>query len=219
MTPPKPVPAWKEQARELVHEAILDAARATFAEHGYEGATVDEIAARAEVAKGTIYNYVEGGKAGLFIGVLGAHFDALHATAERTFGASGATFRDRYAAFVAEVMAYFHAHRDLLRVHIREVPQLLVSDEGGGQARQLRVRSDRIVEAIARPLAAAVEAGELRPVPVHAAATAMWAVLLSHIHQSVARCPAGPGGLEGEAAARFLTDLLFDGLQAASDGL
>lgn len=221
MTPEKPVPAWKEQARELLHEAILDAARATFAERGYEGATVDEIAARAEVAKGTIYNYVEGGKAGLFVGILSAHLDALHAVAERTFAEAGATFRDRYCAFAAEVMAYFHAHGDLLRVHIREVPQLLVSDEAGAQGDRLRVQSDRIVDAIARPLADAVEAGELRPVPLRATANVMWAVLLSHIHRSLAMCHVDPSEAEdrhGEANAPFLTDLLFEGLLAPPRG-
>ena len=228
MTPDRPVPAWKEQVRELVHEAILDAARATFAEHGYEGATVDEIAARADVAKGTIYNYVEGGKAGLFVAVLSAHFDALHATAERTFAKSGATLRERYQAFAAEVMAYFHAHRDLLRVHLREVPRLLVSDEGGSQADQLRVQRDRIVDVIARALAAAVAAGEARPVPTVATAHVALGLLMGYLHHPGPECvldaPAGGDGADGSlasipASAEFLTRLLFDGLlPAGPDG-
>jgi AcrR family transcriptional regulator len=37
--------------------AILDAALAVFAEHGYEAARLDEVAARAGVAKGTLYLY------------------------------------------------------------------------------------------------------------------------------------------------------------------
>ena len=38
-------------------EAILDAALTVFAERGYEGARLDDVAARAGVAKGTLYLY------------------------------------------------------------------------------------------------------------------------------------------------------------------
>ena len=36
---------------------MLDAALAVFAEKGYDGATLDEVAERAEFGKGTLYNY------------------------------------------------------------------------------------------------------------------------------------------------------------------
>jgi AcrR family transcriptional regulator len=38
-------------------QAILDAALLTFAEHGFEAARLDDVAARAGVAKGTLYLY------------------------------------------------------------------------------------------------------------------------------------------------------------------
>jgi AcrR family transcriptional regulator len=44
--------------------AIIDAARSLFAEQGYFAATVDQVAARARVAPGTVYSTV-GGKQGL----------------------------------------------------------------------------------------------------------------------------------------------------------
>lgn len=209
MTPETPVPTWKRQARALVHDAILDAARATFAEHGYTNATVDEIAARAEVSKGTIYNYVDGGKAGLFVAVLAEHFDELHALAEAHLGPAAAPFRDRYHAFVAAVAAYFQGNADLLRVHLREVPQLLVSDDDGSQATLLREQRDRIVGAIAAPLGAAVAAGDLRAVPVQPTAHVLFGVLMGVFHQTSAVCAAGLGPQE---TADFLTALLFDGL-------
>ena len=196
----KPVPAWKEQARGLLHDAILDAARATFAERGYEGATVDEIAARAEVSKGTIYNYVEGGKAGLFVAVLRAHFDELDALAVRHLTQSGTPFRDRY----------------LLRMHLREVPVLLVSAEGGEQAARLRCQRDQIVGSIARALADAVARGEVRDVPVYPTAHVAFGILMGHLYHASAPQADGSGcGVEASDAARFLTDLLFDGLRPA----
>ena len=47
-------------------EAILDAARALFAEHGYEGTTVRTVAAGAGITQGLITRYF-GSKAGLFL--------------------------------------------------------------------------------------------------------------------------------------------------------
>ena len=209
MTPETPVPTWKLQARALVHDAILDAARSTFAEHGYTTATVDEIAARAEVSKGTIYNYVDGGKAGLFVAVLADHFDELHGLAERHLGPTDVPFRDRYHAFVAAVATYFQSNADLLRVHLREVPQLLISDDDGSQATRLREQRDRIVSAIAEPLGAAIEAGQVRPIPARPTAHVLLGVLMGVFHQTGAVCVAGPGPHE---TADFLTALLFDGL-------
>ncbi|WP_380873989.1 hypothetical protein ACFB49_45070 [Sphingomonas sp. DBB INV C78] len=40
--------------------AILDAARAGFAQHGVQGTTMDEIAATAEVSRATLFNYFTG---------------------------------------------------------------------------------------------------------------------------------------------------------------
>jgi AcrR family transcriptional regulator len=53
----KPTSKRKEREREARREAILDAAGKVFSLKGYHEATLDEIAAEAELAKGTIYNY------------------------------------------------------------------------------------------------------------------------------------------------------------------
>lgn len=50
-------------------QAILDAALLTFAEHGFEAARLDDVAARAGVAKGTLYLYFPS-KEALFEGLV-----------------------------------------------------------------------------------------------------------------------------------------------------
>ncbi len=45
----------KERQRRIREEAILDAAEAIIQENGFDGATMDAIAERAEVGKGTLY--------------------------------------------------------------------------------------------------------------------------------------------------------------------
>lgn len=54
--PAKP-PRARKIAPQARRQAILDAALAVFAERGYEAARLDDVAARAGVAKGTLYLY------------------------------------------------------------------------------------------------------------------------------------------------------------------
>ena len=50
----------REATKQANRAAILAAARAVFAEHGYEGAGVREVVRRTSLAPGTFYNYFDG---------------------------------------------------------------------------------------------------------------------------------------------------------------
>ncbi|MBI5647832.1 MAG: TetR/AcrR family transcriptional regulator [Ignavibacteriae bacterium] len=67
----------RERERELRRQAILDAAGRVFFRSG-PGATMDEIAAEAEVAKGTLYLYFPS-KEDVYLTLLVKALDALHA--------------------------------------------------------------------------------------------------------------------------------------------
>ena len=215
METPRPMPSWKEQARELLHEAILSAARATFAENGYEGATIDEIAARAEVGKGTVYNYVEGGKAGLFAAVFDEHFDDLEALTAEALADDEAPFRERFARFSEAVTTYFAEHLDHLVLHLRDVPRLLLSAEGVEQAARLRRRRDRFVMQLGPPIETAIARGEIRRVPTETVAHFCFAGLLSYLFQTCAVSGATP--LEvSPSRCEGVVSLVFDGLAVPS---
>ncbi|SMG17598.1 TetR/AcrR family transcriptional regulator [Dethiosulfovibrio salsuginis] len=49
----------KELLEDIMRESLLEATRMVLAEHGWDGTTMDRVAARAGVAKGTIYNYFQ----------------------------------------------------------------------------------------------------------------------------------------------------------------
>ena len=66
---------------ERKERAILDAARAVFVEHGFDGARVSEIARHASIGEGTIYSYYES-KAELMLAVLQQFWDGLTLEAE-----------------------------------------------------------------------------------------------------------------------------------------
>lgn len=65
----KPAPRRAER-KEACRTAILDAARVVFFRDGFMPANLDEVADRAEVAKGTLYRYFDS-KADLYVAVLG----------------------------------------------------------------------------------------------------------------------------------------------------
>jgi len=69
----RPTSKRKSREREARREAILDAAQRVFSRKAYFAATIDEIAAEAELAKGTLYNYYRD------------KLDLLHSLVERSY--------------------------------------------------------------------------------------------------------------------------------------
>lgn len=104
--------AARPRARRLDPEArrraILDAALIVFAENGFAGTRMDDVAARAGVAKGTLYLYFEDKKA-LFQGL-------VHDVAEPVLG----VLEERVASFegdTRELLALVFAHLAAQAVH------------------------------------------------------------------------------------------------------
>jgi AcrR family transcriptional regulator len=69
----KPNPELQEKLIAVKRDQILQAARAVFAEKGFHRSTIKDVAARAGVADGTVYNYFEN-KTALILGLLD-HFN------------------------------------------------------------------------------------------------------------------------------------------------
>ncbi len=63
------LPERGRQDRDLRQRALVEAATALFAEHGFEAATTHEVAERAGCAEGLIHRYF-GGKQGLLVAVM-----------------------------------------------------------------------------------------------------------------------------------------------------
>ena len=83
---------------ERKEQAILDAARGIFVEHGFDGARMSEIARRAGIGEGTIYSYYES-KAELMLAVLQKFWDGLTLEAEAVMASTTAEdFSDRLRA-------------------------------------------------------------------------------------------------------------------------
>ena len=96
------------------HAALLDAARAVFAERGYDGATVRAIAERAGVDAAMV-NHWFGGKEGLFVAALDLPADpgavlaeaGLAPPAERAFRSTGKAGRhSEHLGYILAEMQY-----------------------------------------------------------------------------------------------------------------
>lgn len=222
-TPPAPALGRRERERLLRRAAMLDAALAVFAEKGYGGASVDEIAERAEFGKGTIYNYFPGGKDELFLTLFEERVAGwLHGIVARSFpdDADLSTPRAARAAFhgfLQTLLREFDESRGALLMFMKEGhrTQLAPEHEAAFGRHFLGV-----IEAVARPIEAAVAAGSLRPLPARPVAHVLMgnvrgylmAELDAEVDPSGTFEPA-PFGSPSEAA-EFLTTVLFDGLLA-----
>lgn len=208
----------RARERQLRRKAMIEAAQAVFAEKGYAHATLDEIAARAEFGKGTLYNYFEGGKEGILLAVVESIHDDLCRMARQAFFESGARpFQQAFHDFVQRCFAYYLRRQDLFLIVVKEVYRMTFSDDEA-QAGFLKEQRARLVNILVAAVEAAIEAGELRPLPPALLATTMLGNINGfQMHLCLegrnARCAPASSVTPGEAA-HLLTTVLFDGLAA-----
>ncbi len=128
-------------------EAILNAAEEVFAEHGFDGARIDAIAAKAGYNKSLIFQYF-GDKLGLYARVVrraDAEMSDLHAQMMTMMSEIGsACDADKLKDFLRTFMcAYF----DYLVVHPR-IARILVWEMAEGWETMTKIFSQRDVEEI-----------------------------------------------------------------------
>lgn len=146
----------RERERLARRSEIIAAARKVFAAKGYSKATVEEIAAEAEFAKGTIYGYFDG-KRDLFLQMVDGGFDEI-AGIVRTVLASAEDFENGIRSLVAAELDYIDKNRDFFNImmsyrsadpeHIRELQDLMM--------RRLPELADLVGEYIRRGIDAGV---------------------------------------------------------------
>jgi AcrR family transcriptional regulator len=124
----------RERERLARRAEIIAAARKVFAAKGYGKATVGEIAAEAEFAKGTLYGYFEN-KRDLFLKMVEEGFDEI-VDIVRTVLASTEDFESGVRALIAAELDYIDKNRDFFNImmsyrsadpeHIRQLQELMM---------------------------------------------------------------------------------------------
>jgi AcrR family transcriptional regulator len=140
--------------------AILEAARAVFARQGYAETVVDDIAAQAGVAKGTVYLYFPS-KEQIYLAALMEDARNLHAES-RSAMESADTWQEKLRAFVEVRLRYFEAHQDFFRIFLTEFRSMYL--RGKPVSAELQHLVEEGQSQLARMVAAAAARGEIRAV-------------------------------------------------------
>lgn len=158
--------------RERTRQRLYDAAVELIAERGYAATTVDQIAERAGVAKGTVY-YNFAGKAALFAELLEYGVDRLAQTLRES--AAGHAPLDALDAVVGAELEFIGEHEAFARLLLAETWR-----SGGDWQSAARLIRERAVGVIADVIASAVRAGDLRDdLDVGMAAAAVFGMVLT----------------------------------------
>ncbi len=167
----------REEERARRRQDILDAARSVFAGQGFRRATVDAVAQRARVAKGTVYLYFESKEAilaGLVLQALGELTARLRAASDGQ-GALAPDERlcamvDAYLNFALDAPDYFR----LLNAFDRGDFQAGIS---AARQEQILAESNRTLDLVAQAIADGMAAGLFAPGNPRRAAGTLWAAL------------------------------------------
>lgn len=209
----------RERERRMRRRAMLDAAQAVFAEKGYADATLEEIAARAEFGKGTLYNYFEDGKKGIlfavFEDIIREMETLIHTVFQEERGADQ-SLRSAFHTFVERYFEMIQDQQELFLILVREAHRMALSDDSD-RARFFQKQQERLVSALVPILEEAIDAGEIQPLPPASVANLLLANVRgmgTHctLEQRHCACEDQPFLDDPTQAADFLTSLLFDGL-------
>jgi TetR/AcrR family transcriptional regulator len=190
---------------------ILDAAAVVFAENGFAGARVDDIAARAGVNKAMLYYHV-GDKTALYTAVLLRNFERVRTAIDEALVTKG-TARQRLEAVITALTRIVQSHPDHPRIVLREIAAGAANLEPEVLAAMLEV-----VGVVRKLIAEGTASGEFRELdPVLSHLTLVGAVLFLNATAPIReRASAlGPDFELPEPAgdiAGFLNHMLLDGL-------
>jgi len=209
----------RERERMARKTAMLDAAQEVFAEKGYSRATLEEVAARAEYGKGTLYNYFPGGKQEILLAIVEHFHDELCGLIDRTFtGAVDRSFRESLASFLEQTFAFFLERTELFVTLLREAHRMGLSDDP--QPRKFfSEQRERALAALSVPIERAIHRGEIRALSPRLLAH----MILVNLNGAQMRACLAPseGGPDFPDTSRtmavFLTDLIMDGLRTSPE--
>lgn len=193
----------RHRAREARRQALLETAEAVFAERGFAGATMAEIASRAGYSAGNLYNVFKG-KDALFAEVLGTRADqVLEQVREalRAGGSLGETI-DRYVDATLDLVEQHRGFFVMLMLTTPDFDFHGSPSEGMDLRQQLEQQFEKLFED-------AVQRGEIQPGDTRACVAMLHGTMNAHVSRWV-RNDESPEELR--ASATHLKFLLHRGL-------
>jgi AcrR family transcriptional regulator len=198
MTQPKPPRRLRrDEQQRHIRAQLLDAAERVFTRHGYQGATIDAIAAEAGYSHGAIYSNFNG-KEDLFLVLVEERVDARLARVYQAADAElsrGATPLEAARRFVAMLQQEQHTYLLMVDFWNQAVREPMAAARFAERHARLRALIGRIVEGIAR------DTGAELTVPRDQAATVLIALVNGLTIERLADPAAAPDELFAHAIA------------------
>ena len=197
-------PTKKEVVSDFRRAGILKAARKVFARHGYDGATMDDVAEACSIAKGTLYLYFKS-KRQIYLGVLKEDLRLLREETRRAIEAAS-TAEARIRAFITSRFDFCDRHRDFFRIYNADISAIFVTAHPMQKdLREFYLEQARILAGL---IAEGIRAGDLREVDPQTAAFAIY----DTTRASIARRVLGLSSRTGSADADSIIDLIWRGI-------
>jgi AcrR family transcriptional regulator len=196
----------KEVIKEFRTAELMEAARRVFAEKGFHAATVEDIAAAAGVAKGTVYLYYKS-KQEVYWGALEHGITELYNEIQTQMAAEE-TPEKKVRAFIEIKIRYFETNRDFFRIYFSELGSGLSHPaQVPPQFEQMYLQQARLLEAV---LQQGIESGSIREIRTDTAAVAISDLIRGIIVQRLL----GWSNKDVESDANFVFDLVWRGIAA-----
>ena len=139
----------KDVLSEFRKSELLLAARAVFGKKGFHDASIDEIAIKAQVAKGTVYLYYKS-KKDLYLEAVRFGVESLNAELKRHADTTSGNCLDTLRVLTETKLQFFEENRDFFRIYYSELGKLPTHPSALSMFRDLYTEQVRIFEAILR---------------------------------------------------------------------
>ena len=140
-------------------DKIIRACIDEFAEEGFETASTNRIAQRADVAKGSIFKYF-GTKEKMFLAVISHLLAGYMAQVKKHLPEMPKGVLERYAAFMENTLGYFGNDMKLYRAFSR-----IMAERGGDMMKKIRKDWEPYVEPLVMEMLAGTDIHRLRITP------------------------------------------------------
>lgn len=188
----------------------MEAAGAMFAERGFDGVSVADIASASGISTGLIYYHFKD-KHALYESVVRESVHLLEDAAIRTLADQGRPI-ERIEAFIIEYMGLLENELAVMRLLVRTF-----TDTSGHIPEHVLMRTASTIDRVQLVIDEGIEAGEFRPVDSHLAATALFALVNTLVTARVLEAPRRPwGDTTVQEQAAFMTALFLKGVSQCS---
>ena len=198
-------PTKKEVVSGYRRACILKAARKVFARHGFEGATMDDVAEACSIAKGTLYLYFKS-KRQIYMGVFKQDLQILRETSQRAIDAAHSP-GEKIRAFVTSRLAFCDCNNSFFKIYNSDASAIFVTPHPTHkELKEFYFEQSRVLESL---IAEGIRSGELREVSPQAAAFAIYDMTRSLVSRRILGL-ADQAPLDEEAGV--LLDLIWRGI-------